>query len=497
MRKLSENRFDFEKLFDVVLAFNSENKYETLLDIILTKMMEITNSDGGTLYILQDNKLHFRIMKNFSLGIFQSENEIGLPPVELDAKNIKNICAYAAIKNQIVTIDDVYESGEFNFSGTKKYDEMTGYRTKSMLSLPLSAQWNDEQEILGVIQLLNAVDAKTAKIVPYGNVFHPPVIAAMANLAASTLANLMHMREIGLLFHSFVAVMTQAIDERSRYSGDHTQNVARLCNDFATYLGNRFPKEHKYHFNENKRERLTMAALLHDIGKTITPLNVMDKGDRLGDRLEGIKYRFDVKRLQLEVDYLRGIIADDEYVWLLSEVNKAEKLIEEINPPIFLTENLLRSVEQLDNLYYRDRNGNNVPLLDDYEKEALRIREGTLTAAERNIMREHVVITRRLLDKMTFWKYYKDVPEWAGAHHEFLDGSGYPNGLVGDEIPIGARIVSIIDIFEAIVAADRPYKKDFPASRALDVLTRMAKAGKLSLELVELFIDSKVWERYL
>jgi len=489
--------YDFEKVFDVVLAFNSETRYEKLLDIILTKMMEITRSDGGTLYIVEDGKLHFRIIKNISLGIFQSEDEINLPPILLDAENIENVSAYAALKNEIVMIDDVYSSNKFNFGGPKNFDKNMGYTTKSIIALPLSASHTQDQEVLGVIQLINATNIKTGKTVPYGSIFAPPVITALANLAANTLANLMHMRDMKMLFYSFVAVMTQAIDERSSYSSTHTQTVANLCRDFALYLSANFSEDHPYYFDENRVEKLTVAALLHDIGKIVTPVHIMDKATRLGDRMHILRNRFEIKRHQLEIDLLKETMSQKTYNIEIKRLNDALALAEAVNPAGFLSEEIFMKVEALADLTYRDAIGHVVPLLDEHDMEALLIRKGTLTRRERLLMEDHVVITGRLLDKMDFWIYYKqykDVPDLARNHHEFLDGSGYPRKLTAEDLHLETCIMTIADIFEALTAHDRPYKPGVPVDKALHILQEMVEEGKLHGELVKLFAQSKVWE---
>ncbi|MCL2674508.1 MAG: GAF domain-containing protein, partial [Defluviitaleaceae bacterium] len=257
------NIHDIEKIIDVVLSFGSETRYSMLLDIILTKMIEITHSDAGTLYILEDNQLHFGIIKNASLNIYQSsglvcinapENgTISFPPIPLDKNSIDNISAYAAINNKIVAIDDVYTSRQFNFSGPKKYDKLTGYRTQSMLVLPLSMSMdNQDDHVLGVIQLINATDPKTGNVVPYNNIENPPIIPSLSKIASNTLGNLLHMQEIRELFRSFVAMLTQAIDERSSYNNLHTQNVAWYCNAFAKYLNTKFEPGQPLYFDETR-----------------------------------------------------------------------------------------------------------------------------------------------------------------------------------------------------------------------------------------------------
>ncbi|MCL2874172.1 MAG: HD domain-containing protein [Defluviitaleaceae bacterium] len=493
----SRGVYDIEKIFEVVLAFNSVNDRTELLNIILTKMMEITYSDAGTLYTVDDDKLNFRIIKNKTLGIFQSSetDEINLPPIILDKNNIQNVSAYSAIKNEIVLVDDVYAENErFNFSGPKKYDNMTGYSTRAMLVLPICTQRGNDNEVLGVIQMINPIDPITGGPGVYGNIYEPPIVPALAKIAANTLANLTYVRDLRLLLRSFAAVMTQAIDERSPYNNNHTQNVAQYCEKFATHLGRIFPQGHAFHFDSLHTERLVLAALLHDIGKIITPLSVMDKSDRLGQRLEAIRYRFELKKCQIEIDWLHKRINNEQYAVEKEMTADYQLLVEHINTIGFLTDEHMENVLKLRSLTYKNTEGAVVPLLDEGDIDALSIKKGTLTASEREIMQQHVVITGRLLDKIPFWKYYGDVPQWARSHHEFLDGTGYPQKLSGAEVPIESCIITIMDIFDALIDDDRPYKKGIPIDKSLKILEKMADEGKLHKELVQLFTESKLWE---
>lgn len=487
--------YDLDKIFEIVLEFNGETNYERLLDTILTKMMELTHSDAGTLYVVEDGMLHFRIIKNTTLNISQSADDlIELPSISLESSDIESVSAYSAINNEIVVIDDVYESKRFNFSGSKKYDEITGYRTRSMLVLPLCAFRDENTDVLGVIQLLNATDGDIGRIVPYGDIYNPPIIPAIANIAANTLANIRHIDDIRTLFHSFVTAMTQAIDERSKYNSNHTQKVVALCDAFIRYLNGRFPKGDPLYFSEKRTEELTMAAMLHDIGKIATPLNIMDKADRLGENFPLVRYRFEIKRFQIENEMLKGELTQDEY----NEQNKAllyaQELIESAAVAPFVTDAQIAEIQKLSVLTYKDSSGEIVPLLEPYEIESLCIRKGTLTDSERGIMQEHAAVTGRILDSIAFSKYYADIPYWARGHHEFADGRGYPLGLSGEDIPTEIAIITIMDIFEALTASDRPYKKSMPVEKALGILSQMVDEGKLNGTLVALFRESRAWD---
>ena len=486
--------YDIHKVAETVLAFHSETDNSKLLSTILTKMMELTNSDAGTLYIKGEGELRFNIIKNMTLGISQAGDKIKLQPIPIDEDKVSNVSVYSLLNNEIVSIDDVYSSKLFNFEGPKKYDALTGYRTKSLLTIPLVTDWTRPREVIGVIQLLNRVCKETGEIIAYGDVTEPPILPALAKIAANTLANQLHIFEIGQLFSSIVGVLIQAIDERSKYNSAHTINVKRYVTNFAKYLSECFEPDHPLHFNDNRIEELSMAALLHDIGKIITPLEIMDKSTRLSGALSNIEDRFDIKKLQLEIEYLRGKMSADEYKSILEQTNIALDQIRTLNEITFLKESDKRNIENLSKITYINKNGDEVPILDEGNIACLMIPRGTLTAEERVIMEEHVVHTGKMLDKITMWKYFRNVPEWAKAHHELLDGSGYPNKLSGDEIDLETRMLTIADIFEGLTSADRPYKKSIPVVTALEILDEMAQSGKLDKELVVLFTDSKAWE---
>lgn len=490
--------YDIEKIFDVVLAFNSMNDRTELLSIILSQMMEITNSDAGTLYTVEEGKLHFRIIQNKSMGIFQTKG-INLPPIVLDKYQIQNVSAYSAIKNEIIVIDDVYDEiydnyNGYNLYGPKNYDKMTGYRTRAMLVLPICAQSGADGDVLGVIQMMNPINQETGEPGIYGNIYDPPIVPALAKVAANTLSNLTYTKELRMLFRSFASVMMQVIDERSPYNVNHTRNVALYCEKFAIYLSSIFPHGHIYHFSESHIERIVLAALLHDVGKIVIPLSIMDKATRLGSKLEVIQYRFQLKRAQLKIDLLDKRIDDAYYESEIKIVNEAEALVEEVNASDFLRDDQIERIGALNRMTFVNNSGLIINLLDSKDFDALSVRKGTLTHEERKVMQDHVSITGRLLDKIPFWKYYTNVPDWARFHHEFLDGSGYPDRLTGEDIPIEACIITIMDIFDALISRDRPYKEEVAIDMSLKILMGMAEEGKLHKELVRLFEESKIWE---
>ncbi|MDR2168325.1 MAG: HD domain-containing protein [Clostridiales bacterium] len=480
---------DLKSILDVVVAFSREKDYFELLNIILDEMMRMSNADAGTLYIADEGRLHFRILRNNSLNTYQgARDKIDLPPIVLDESNIKTVSAYAALKEEIVIVDDVYSDKIFNFDGPKNYDRITGYKTRSMLVFPLSTS---SHEVVGVIQLINAMDKNTNQPTSFNNTCDITLLTALASISANALDNIFLAKEIDELFQSFVSVMTKAIDERSVYNVNHTKNVARFCGLFADFLAENFQEGHEFHFSKNRREQLVMAAFLHDIGKIITPLHIMDKIDRLGERLEIVRLKFEIKRQQALNKHLKNRTSPEDE---LSELRKNLEFIESTNSAGFLADEQIEEIKALGRIRYYDSDENEIPLLTADEMDALLIKKGTLTAKEREIMQEHVSITGRLLDNMKFNRHYSNVAAWAKGHHEYLDGSGYPQGLKGGEVTTEMCILAIIDIFDALTAMDRPYKKGMPVEKAQNILLSMAEEGKLQPELVGLFIKSGVWE---
>ena len=483
-----------DEVFDTILAFNSETSYDKLLDILVNKMMKLTNSDAGTLYILEDNQLRFSILKNRSLGISTSMGDSTfMPSIPLKESNIDNASAYAAIKRRVVIIDDVYTDTRFNFMGPRHYDKISGYRTKSMLVLPIISYGKNEQKLVGVLQLINAKNRETGELTNYDNI-DISVFTAISKIAASILSNTLHIQELRQ-FDLLIAVTTQAIDERSAYSKNHTQNVSNYCREFAGYLNMRFGQGDKYYFSDLEIDALTLAALLHDIGKIITPLNIMDKSSRLGTEIDFVNFRFQLRAQQIKIDFLEGRLSQVEYETQKKLWDDTLAFVNSINTSHPLTPEEYDQAINLPSLSYTTPSGITAPVLTPDNLEALAIRLGNLTRAEQATVREHVSITNRLLEKVTFIPEYRKVPLWAANHHELLDGTGYPRGLNGDDLDVGTRILTIVDIFDALIATDRPYKKGLPIDKSLQILEDMAEKGKLDKDLVALFAESKVWEK--
>ena len=474
-----------EKLLDIGIALSSEKDDDKLLETILTAAMDITSCDAGTLYIRGGDALAFRIMVTKSLGIFRGgkRGKIDLPPVQLSRANA---CACAAIENRLINIPDVYEDDIFDFSGPRKYDAMTGYRTRSMLVVPME---NDRGEVIGVLQLLNALDENGA-VIPF-DPYYEQVIRSLASQAAICLSNMNYETEIIELLDSFVRVTSTAIDARSPYNANHTRNMVLYGGRFLDWLDE---TNNDWHFSAPERRQFLMTVWLHDVGKLVTPLNVMNKESRLGDKLDAVLHRFETIGLLERIAFLEGRIDREMLETRKKELSEARELILRSNPAGFLPEEEYAALGRLAEKTYIDENGETQPWLTADEAHALSVRKGTLTPEERKVMESHVAMTARMLGQMKFTSDCAMVPVWASEHHEFLNGSGYPKKLADGEIPREVRLLTILDIFDALTARDRPYKKPMPAEKALAVLDGMAADGQLDPSILELFKKSEAWK---
>lgn len=480
-----------KELLDIGIALSAEKDYRVLLERILSEARRMTHCDAGTLYFVEGNYLKFEIIQNETLGIFKGGKgePINLPPVEILETAV---AGHAAIHHSIINIEDVYASKVIglDFSGPKRYDEMTGYHTQSMLVVPLE---NHDGEVIGVLQLINA-KSETGEVVPFPD-YMELVVGSLASQAAVSLTNMRFVEELNQIFNSFVEVISTAIDERSPYNANHTKNMAMMALKFGKYLSkNDTVIAPAAYFSENRVEQLVMAAWLHDIGKVAIPLEVMDKPTRLGHHIEAVINRLDRIAAERKV----AVYEAQGDLSLIQKINDEmttyKALISKMNEPsTFMDDELMASLEEIKQQTYIN-NGEVVSWLTPYEAEALAIKRGTLTTSERESIESHVVITRKMLDKIPFNKTYCFVKEWAPSHHEFVDGTGYPNHLKGDEIPVEARILTILDIYDALTAKDRPYKRGMPAEKALFILEDMAKGKKVDETILDVFKQSGVWE---
>lgn len=471
---------DIRRILDVGIALTSEKDYYQLLEKIIKESMEITGCDAGTFYTMDSVGLKFMIMRNKTLQICQGGRGEKIHLARLPLRE-DNVCTYSAMNRKPVNIADAYQSSEFNFNGQKNYDRITGYRTQSMLVIPLVNHFN---ESLGVIQLINAMNEQ-GEIIPFDPQYEY-VIHSLASQAAITLDNMNHFNEMKELLNSMVLAFTTAIDERTPYNANHTKNVAKYTEELIDFINREYSLGNtELYYSKERKEQLIMAAMLHDIGKLVTPIEVMNKSTRLGDGMAAILNRFELLRLYWKVEYLEGRITKEVWERERKYLNETVDFIRKVDTAPCIDAAITERIEELGSKVYTNENGEKIYYITEHEKECMTITKGTLTARERVIMEEHVVITNKLLEQIHFSKEYSNVPTLAGVHHEFLDGSGYPLHLPAEKIPQDARVLTILDIYDSLISTDRPYKKPMPKDRAIMILEEMTGEGKLDGVLVD------------
>lgn len=482
-----------KKVLEMGVLLSAERDMDRLLDQILSCAMDLARCDGGTLYLLDGDVLRFKIMRTDSLGTRSGRDGRApdLPPVRLSRENV---CALALLEDRTISIQDVYHAPGCDFSGPIAYDALTGYHTQSMLVVPMRGR---RGERVGVLQLINALDSQ-------GNIcaFQEEmalVLESLASQAAVTIQNVRYIREIRELFASFVRVMSAAVDERSPYNANHSRRMAAYGGRFLDLLNAQALAEgREAPFSPQRREELLMSIWLHDIGKLTTPLEVMDKAERLSPMQKAaIRQRLEVIRLCGRIDCLEGRLSPAELDALERDTREAEASISRMSTAGYLSDGQLAELERLRARTYLDGGGREQPWITAGEYAMLSIRKGTLSSEERRIMEDHVVVTDKLLSRISFSDELSHVRSWAAAHHELLDGRGYPNHLKGEEIPLEVRVLTILDIFDAMVADDRPYKRGMAPEKALSILkNRAEKDGDLDAGLVNLFIESGCWQAF-
>lgn len=474
-----------EKLLDICVALSAERDREALLFQILDTAMDLTRCDGGTLYLLEDDKLHFCRMVTRSFGIRQggAEAPITLPPVPLKPSHI---CARAVLEEKLMNVPDVKSDDRFDFSGAARYDAMTGYSTRSMLVIPLT---NDHGKIIGVLQLINAL-TEEGEITAFPAEVEG-LVSAIASQAAISLTNMQYAERVRDLLDSLVRALSTAIDERTPYNANHSRNMARYASAFLDWLET---SGSDWKLDAEQRREFLLSVWLHDVGKLTVPLEVMDKESRLGSAILDIRQRFTTMELLSRIALLEGRISAGEAEALQMQRNEALTLIEKVNAAAFLPDDTLAAIDELAARTYTDLTGIEQHWITEEEHICLSVRKGTLTAKEREVMESHVVLTARILEQVSFPEEYARVPRWASAHHELLNGRGYPNHITAEALPREVRLLTILDVFEALTATDRPYKKGMSVEKALSILHSMVEEGALDGEILALFEQSRAWE---
>lgn len=533
------------RLVELGIALSAESNVDRLLEMILLEAKQIYHADGGTLYLTteDDDGLLFKIMRNDTLGIAKggtTGEEIQFPPVSLfnedGTPNVNNVASAVWHSKKVVNIDDAYNTAEFDFSGTKKFDEATGYRSISFLTVPMI---NTDREVTGVLQLINARDAGE-KVVPFDSDLQP-MIEALTSQAAVSVENQLLIAAQRRLWDSLIQMIAAAIDDKSPYTGGHCQRVPEVTKMLvgAACEATDGPFA-DFTLTEEEWYELHIAAWLHDCGKVTTPEYVVDKASKLEtiyNRIHEVRTRFEVLRRDAEIDCLKAQLAgqdkstaeaafdarcaelEEQYQFVATanvggefmEDDDVERLhivgaqlwkrhfektvglspLEQLRveahppPPAPHMEALLSDLQE-----------HQVGKYNQGELYNLAIKRGTLTAEERETINDHIVVTIKMLEQLPFPKKMRRIPEYAGGHHEKMDGTGYPRGLKKSEMSIPARVMAIADIFEALTAADRPYKKAKTISESLRIMSFMCKDQHIDPDLFDLFLKSEIWKTY-
>ncbi|MEW6751542.1 MAG: HD domain-containing phosphohydrolase [Candidatus Latescibacterota bacterium] len=501
-RTASDLEVCLRRLNEIGVALSVEHDLGALLERILSEARRFTRADAGTLYLLKDDHLTFEIAQNDSLGSFLGgrHGRVDIPPVPL---NCESVSGYVAVTRQTLNIADVYTDRRHQFEGPKHYDRMTGYRTGSMLVVPMQ---DHEDQVIGVLQLLNALHPDTGQVVPFSTE-DESLIQSLASQAAVGINNVRLIHELEALFESLVRVLATAIDERSPYTGGHIRRVAEMAMVVAEAVNacSTGPLA-SVSFSADELHELRMASWLHDIGKITTPEWVVDKPTKLTtlfDRIELLRTRFALIRQGVETELLKRELAGEDAEALAAE--RCRRLGELDDELTFLVRANLPGEYMADADLERLRGiaakrfpwgGEEVPYLTPDELHNLSIRKGSLTEAERRKINDHAAVTIKMLEQIPFTRKLRQVPAIAGAHHEKLDGSGYPRGLRGEGIGLRARILALVDVFESLSAHDRPYRaKPMPRETVLRILREEVEANHLDRALLELFLSRQLYLR--
>jgi HD-GYP domain-containing protein (c-di-GMP phosphodiesterase class II) len=499
------------------IALSQQRDLNSLLETILVAAMRITHADAGTLYLHEQEQrvLRFEILRNNTLDKAMGGTS-GVPitfyPIQLydetGKPNHAMVVSHSALSGETVNIPDAYMAKGYDFSGTKKFDAKTGYRSQSFLTVPMR---NHENEVIGVLQLINAQDQKSGAIIPFSR-DDQQLLESLASQAAIALTNRHLIDQLEQLFEAFIQLINTAIDDKSPYTGGHCARVPSLTMMLAEAVNRtRSGPLKDFVMTDKDRRELKIAGLLHDCGKITTPVHVVDKATKLHtlfDRIQLLDTRFEVIKRDAEIAMLREIAAasaDIERIEAAKQNYKARILQLDQDREFLhhcnvgseaMSDNAQQRVRQIAAYQWRDGDGKENNFLSEDEVENLTICAGTLTVAEREIINHHIDVTIKMLESLPWPRHLKNVPEYAGGHHERMDGKGYPRGLTREQMSVQARVMGIADIFEALTAKDRPYKKGKTLTESLTILGKFKLGGHIDPDLFDVFIREKVYLDY-
>jgi len=503
-----------KKLTEIGTALSANENIDTLLEMIVTEAKNLTGADGGTLYLLENNELRFQVIQTDSLHIKMggTSGKITWPPLPLyledGTPNKKMVAATCALEDRLVNIPDVYEAVGFSFEGTKKFDQGTGYRSKSMLVIPMK---NHEHEIIGVLQLLNKIDAHTHETTAF-NHEDEKITLSLASQAAIAITNTSLIQGLENLLESFLQSIIFAISKKSPYTAGHIKRMVKLSVMLAEAINQDTSIYADKRFSTEEIKQINFAALMHDIGKLATPEQVVDKATKLEaiydriylieSRIKTVEKALYVKLLEDKMAILEGKTQSDihaleaKYHQQIETLREALALIQSSNKgDTFLSDENAAKIKLLAQQSWHIGEETHIILTED-EAYHLSTQRGTLTYEERKIINDHAKLSVDILNGLPFPKKYQQIPQISGNHHEKINGKGYPQGLKGEEISFEARILAIADIFEALTASDRPYKAGMPLSTAMKILHSMAQEDDLDKELVKFFYTSGLYLQY-
>ena len=489
------HKTSYDLLMEAGIALGSETDLDKLYSRLLQTARTLTHSDAGTLYLLdtQQNTLQFRAVQNDTLDLHFSGTELpsSWTPLPLylgdGTPNNRLVATRCALEGFPIHVEDAYaQSSAFDFSGTHAFDDLTGYQSHSMLLVPLK---NHEKKVIGVLQLINKSMQGEGSI-PYTD-DDARLLKALGSQAAVAINNQTLIQDLEIFFESLLRSITLALSKKSPHTGAHIQRMVDLSCMLADAVSADTDQYASIRFSTQDRKTIEIAALMHDLGKIATPDHIVDKASKLEgiyDRIESIRWRFHLLRQAHTIDSVDPLPT-------LEELDKALSFLEEANTGShFFSRDDQSYLAQIATwMLPGDRQ---VPLLSDEELAALSVPRGTLSSQERDTINHHASDTIEILEAIQFPQKYSRVPEIAGAHHEKMNGTGYPYGLAGEEISLEARILAVADVFEALTASDRPYKRPNTLSEAMHILKKMADANEIDRQLFLLFYRSGVYRRY-
>jgi len=511
----NDEKNHLKNLFKIAQMMQAELDTAILLEMIVDQAKKFTHADGATLYLLSDDKkeLVFKISHNDTLSIHidsrRNEVEWSNLPLYLEdmQPNMQMVAVLSALSKKTIMIDDVYDRSEFNFAGTKEFDKNTGYRSRSMLVVPLL---DHENETIGVLQLINKknIYGETVSF----DTFDKESTTALASQASVAIVNATLIKNLEESFEIFIRTIARAIDSKSHDTGEHVRRVAKISDMIAEAIDKSDEGYYKdVYYSDEDLKQIHLAALLHDVGKIVTPEYIMEKKNKLEtiiDRIELIDERIEILKRDVKIKYLekelealknQKNIPEDQSQYEAKELTALDDIRSFLHQTNigseFLEDDKISYLRMVAKKTYQ-MNGEDVKFLRSSELENLSIRKGTLTDEERDIIRQHAYATVEILGAIPFPKILNRVTDIACNHHEKLDGTGYPRQLKGEELTLEDRILILADMFEALSASNRSYKTPNSMSEIAAIMQSLINKGHIDKHLVQFFFESGTYREY-